>query len=99
MWNRYKMSANLRALIFIGILNFTSCMDRNIYETSRPAVTRQYEDYLNNKSIRSKIDQEWINDTKLLVGDGFNRVAHPYGDNSLNEMGIKKIRIHKYSNF
>lgn len=93
------MSENLIALICIGILVFTSCMDRNIYETSRPAVTRQYEDYLKNESIRFKIDQEWINDTELLVRDGFRPVPHPYGDNSLKEMGIEKIRIHKFSNF
>ena len=73
-------------------------MDRNIYDTSRPAVTRQYEDYLESDSIRSKTDQEWINNNKLLVRDGFRPVSHQNGDNSLEEMGIRKIKNHKFSN-
>lgn len=93
------MSANLMALVLLGLLVFASCMDRNIYETSRPAVTRQYQDYLDNDSIRSKTDQEWVINNKLLVRDGFSPVPHPYGDNSLKEMGIEKIRGHKFSNF
>jgi hypothetical protein len=94
------MSANLIALILLGNLGFVSCMDRNIYETTRPAVTRQYNRYLSDKPFRNDFDHDYSEARKSLLKSGFNNPdPHLFGDSSLKKRGISKIRNHEFSNF
>lgn len=83
--------------IFAGLL-VGSCMDSNIYKMTRPAVTRQYREYLENENVRKQVDGDWMNNNQKLAEDGFAKIRHPYGDQSLKEMGIEKVKEHKFSN-
>jgi hypothetical protein len=84
-------------LWFLVPMLVCSCMDHNIYDTSRPAVIHQYHEYLNDINVQSQADRDWEKNNQSLVEDGFAPVKHPYGDKSLMEMGIDKIRSHKFS--
>lgn len=72
-------------------------MDQNIYESSRPAVTIQYRNYIEDNGVRDQVDSDWARDNQRLTEDGFSPIKHPYGDKSLREMGINKIKSHKFS--
>jgi hypothetical protein len=75
-------------------------MDRNIYETTRPAVTEQYYQYLSDDKYRKEFDKSYIESKNSLLKSGFdNPSPHLFGDSSLKKRGIPKIKDHNYSNF
>ena len=78
---------------------FSGCFggSPDIYRTSRSAVTEQYYQYIQNPKERLRVDSEWMRGNESLKKSGFEKVAHPYGDENLLEMRIRKIAPHRYS--
>lgn len=92
--NRNMMKAFL--LLFCIVLN--SCFSFNMQETARPAVTRQYMEYLRNDRVRHSVDRDWQKSNQSLVQSGLAPEPHPYGDKLLKKWGIEKMEDHKFSN-
>jgi hypothetical protein len=70
----------------------------DINRTARPALTKQYLDYLNDKNERQRVDDEWLDSVEVFKNAGWKKPSHPWGDKSLTSMGIPKVKSHKYSN-
>lgn len=86
-------------LLIIPILGGCFGGAPDILRTAKPAVETQYIHYLNDKKDAQKVDTEWLEGNKSLEANGFKGTPHPYGDQSLLEWNIEKIRDHKYSKY
>ena len=70
----------------------------DINRTARPALTKQYLEYLNEVDERRRVDNEWLESVDVFKNAGWKRPSHPWGDKSLASMGIEKVKSHQYSN-
>jgi hypothetical protein len=69
----------------------------DINRTARPALTQQYLHYINDSDERRRVDDEWLKSIASAKEAGWRRTQHLWGDKSLAEMGIVKVKTHKYS--
>lgn len=101
MWNRHKISkTGIITGLAISFSALSGCMDWNIYETTRPAVTEQYRKYLSDRNYRNQFDESYTKSRNSLLEDGFNNPSpHLFGDASLEKRGITRVKEHKYSKY
>ncbi len=90
----------LRALLLPVLLGLFGCFGGlgDINQTARPALTKQYLEYLEDVKVRKSVDDEWLNSVEVFQKANWKKPLHPWGDKSLASMGITKVKSHKYSN-
>jgi hypothetical protein len=90
---------SLAIIIALAVSLMSGCFGGlgNINRTARPALTKQYLEYLNDSDERRRVDNEWLDSVDIFKKAGWERPAHPWGDRSLASMGIAKAKSHQYS--